>query len=65
MKTFNSITVTLAALLSAVAANAQTGNIYLQTNLVSNIKGLAPVTDPNLVDPWGDLVQRHQPVLGF
>jgi len=26
---------------------------YQQTNLVSDIAGLAPVTDPNLVDPWG------------
>jgi uncharacterized protein (TIGR03118 family) len=26
---------------------------YLQTNLVSDIPGLAQVTDPNLVNPWG------------
>ncbi|HMF74122.1 MAG TPA: TIGR03118 family protein [Bryobacteraceae bacterium] len=26
---------------------------FTQTNLVSNIPGLAPVTDPNLVNPWG------------
>jgi uncharacterized protein (TIGR03118 family) len=26
---------------------------YRQTNLVSDIPGLAPVTDPNLVNPWG------------
>jgi uncharacterized protein (TIGR03118 family) len=26
---------------------------YYQTNLVSDIPGLAQVTDPNLVDPWG------------
>ena len=26
---------------------------YVQTNLVSDIPGLAPVTDPNLVNPWG------------
>jgi uncharacterized protein (TIGR03118 family) len=26
---------------------------YQQTNLVSDIPGLAPVTDPNLVNPWG------------
>lgn len=36
-----------------LTANAQTNNVYLQTNLVSNIKGLAPVIDPNLADPWG------------
>src|SRR5947209_3996244 len=26
---------------------------YLQTNLVSDIPGLARTTDPNLVNPWG------------
>jgi uncharacterized protein (TIGR03118 family) len=26
---------------------------YTQTNLVSNTSGLAPVTDPQLVNPWG------------
>ena len=26
---------------------------YQQTNLVSDIPGLAPVTDPDLVNPWG------------
>src|SRR5215471_18766076 len=26
---------------------------YLQINLVSDIPGLAPVTDPNLKNPWG------------
>src|SRR6478609_5930023 len=26
---------------------------FVQTNLVSNIPGLARTTDPNLVNPWG------------
>src|ERR1700733_14027549 len=26
---------------------------FVQTNLVSNIAGLAEVTDPSLVNPWG------------
>ena len=26
---------------------------YVQTNLVSNVEGLAPTTDPNLQNPWG------------
>lgn len=26
---------------------------YVQTNLISDIPGLAPVTDPNLLNPWG------------
>jgi uncharacterized protein (TIGR03118 family) len=29
------------------------GNSYKQTNLVSDTQGLAPVIDPNLVNPWG------------
>ncbi len=28
-------------------------NQYQQTNLVSSASGVAPVTDPNLVNPWG------------
>src|SRR5258707_77151 len=27
--------------------------VYLQTNLVSSISGLAQATDPNLKNPWG------------
>src|SRR5215471_5092102 len=34
---------------SADAADA----VYVQTNLVSDLAGLATVTDPNLVNPWG------------
>jgi len=41
-------------MLSLVVASAQTGtNAYIQHNLVSDVPGLADVTDPNLVDPWG------------
>jgi uncharacterized protein (TIGR03118 family) len=29
------------------------GFIFQQTNLVSSVPGLAPVTDPNLKNPWG------------
>ena len=41
-----------AHILSTPAAHAQ-GNSYKQTNLVSDTQGLAPVIDPNLVNPWG------------
>jgi uncharacterized protein (TIGR03118 family) len=34
------------------SAQAQ-GNSYKQTNLVSDTPGMAPVIDPNLVNPWG------------
>ena len=29
------------------------GQHYAQTNLVSNVSGVAPVTDPQLINPWG------------
>ena len=41
-----------AQVLSLPAAQAQ-GNSYKQTNLVSDTQGMAPVIDPNLVNPWG------------
>ena len=41
-----------AQVLSLPAAHAQ-GNSYKQTNLVSDTQGMAPVIDPNLVNPWG------------
>jgi uncharacterized protein (TIGR03118 family) len=35
------------------AAAAQPGNAYHQTNLVSDLPGMAQLTDPDLVNPWG------------
>jgi uncharacterized protein (TIGR03118 family) len=46
-----------ALLLSAAPASAQ----LVQTNLVSNIPGLATVTDPNLVNPWGMAASTGSP----
>lgn len=37
----------------ASAQSTGPANVYVQHNLVSDIPGLADVTDPNLVDPWG------------
>jgi uncharacterized protein (TIGR03118 family) len=37
----------------APAASAQESSDYLQTNLVSNVPGLARVLDANLKNPWG------------
>jgi len=39
--------------LSIIAATAHAQNSYIQTNLVSDISGIAAHTDPNLVNPWG------------
>ena len=35
---------------------------YLQTNMVSDIPGLAPVTDPNLKNPWGLASSAGSPI---
>jgi uncharacterized protein (TIGR03118 family) len=44
----------LLMLVRVVAANAQGNNgFYQQTNLVSDISGLAQITDPSLVNSWG------------
>ena len=43
----------LALLLTAAARPAVAGGGYQVTNLVSNTPGVAAVTDPNLVNPWG------------
>src|SRR5215831_18913925 len=47
--------VSLAALAVVVAAAAFAGPMpgYFQTNLVSDIPGMAANTDPNLQNPWG------------
>ena len=39
--------------LTAQAQTTSKPNVYVQHNLVSDIAGMADVTDPNLVDPWG------------
>jgi uncharacterized protein (TIGR03118 family) len=38
---------------AAPAAGGQPRNAYHQTNLVSDLPGLAQLTDPDLVNPWG------------
>jgi len=43
----------LVAVLLLTAAPAYAGAIITQTNLVSNVAGLAAITDAQLVNPWG------------
>jgi uncharacterized protein (TIGR03118 family) len=51
MKTFPSLaSVVLLALFVGPFAGAQH---YTQVNLVANVSGVAPVTDPHLINPWG------------
>jgi uncharacterized protein (TIGR03118 family) len=47
------------ALAPAILGAAITG--YVQTNLVSDIPGLAAITDPNLVNPWGITTSGSSP----
>ncbi len=49
----------MSALLLAGSAQAQTA--YLQRNLVSDLPGVAAVTDTNLVNPWGIATSSSSP----
>jgi uncharacterized protein (TIGR03118 family) len=48
-----SLRVGTTAALSLVLGAASYAQNYKQTNLVSNTSGVAPVTDPQLINPWG------------
>jgi uncharacterized protein (TIGR03118 family) len=55
LRSLGILAATAALMLSGVAA-AQAhgnGNVYKKRNLVSDIDGVARITDPNLVNPWG------------
>lgn len=41
--------------------NIAPGSAYRQTNLISDVPGLAPVLDPFLVNPWGITVRGTSP----
>jgi uncharacterized protein (TIGR03118 family) len=49
----NSLTSNLAQMANTAARAATLGGTVLQTNLVSDLTGVAAVTDPNLDNPWG------------
>lgn len=40
-------------MLCALSQDLSAGTIYTQTNLVSDVPGVAAITDPNLKNPWG------------
>jgi uncharacterized protein (TIGR03118 family) len=48
-----SLRFTASAILALIMGAACLGQHYTQTNLVSNASGVAPVTDPQLINPWG------------
>ena len=41
------------ALEARLVLSSSGNTLYLQTNLVSDIQGMAQAIDPNLKDPWG------------
>jgi uncharacterized protein (TIGR03118 family) len=43
----------LALLAPVFLAAGQARANYIETNMISNEAGVAPITDPNLIDPWG------------
>ena len=53
MKTSVKFRCIAAALLALSVPTLTFAQHYIQTNLVSDQPGVAPVTDPNLVNPWG------------
>lgn len=52
MKCIPSVVASAAALLFSVPSGAFAQH-YTQVNLVSNVSGVAPVTDPQMINPWG------------
>src|SRR5260370_4864890 len=48
-----SLRFTAGALLALTTQAVCFAQHYTQTNLVANTSGVAPVTDPHLVNPWG------------
>jgi uncharacterized protein (TIGR03118 family) len=51
-----------AVALPIASSLGQSPNQYTQTNLISDIPGVARVTDPNLVNPWGQSVVGGSPL---
>jgi uncharacterized protein (TIGR03118 family) len=59
------LTALIAAAAVAVPIAASVGatsNQYTQTNLISDIPGVARITDPNLVNPWGQATNGPSPL---
>ena len=48
-------------MLGAIAQPVEAANAYVQTNLVSDLPGIAAQTDPNLVNPWGLAASASSP----
>src|SRR3954449_5798683 len=53
---------TLAAPSASAGSSGHATNAYVQTNLVSDVPGMAQVTDPNLRNPWGVAFSATSPL---
>jgi uncharacterized protein (TIGR03118 family) len=53
MKHYRLSAATLLATLALASSASAAPIAFFQTNLTSSVPGLAPVTDPNLINPWG------------
>src|SRR3954452_15325766 len=62
VKTLRSRLLFLAATGLTLCATAQAENKYLQHNLVSDIPGVADLTDPDLTNPWGIAAMPTSPL---
>ena len=63
--TFQAVIIASVAV-GAICAGAGTGQAqFKQTNLVSDMPGLARITDPNLKNPWGVAFAKGESRLGF
>lgn len=49
------------AILGELNVGARAGDVYVQSNLVSDIQGTAAAFDPNLKDPWGVSFSKGSP----
>ncbi len=56
-----SAAMTLFAMAAPAAFSQSAPNVYVQHNLVSDIAGVADVTDPNLANPWGISISTTSP----
>src|SRR4026207_1357931 len=53
--------VALIPFLSTARARAAASDVYHQTNLVSDLPGVALIQDPDLVNPWGISMSANSP----
>ncbi len=56
------LTIALLPFASTGPAHAAVSNAYHQTNLVSDLPGMAPILDPDLVNPWGISMSGGSPL---